>query len=236
VAVHRAAQKIVEKARKIAAHELEVSEEDLEYETGKFMVKGAPDKAKTIPEVAFSAWTAHNLPDGLEPGLDALAVYDPQNFVFPYGAHICAVEVDTETGSIEILRYVAVDDVGTIINPQVVDGQVAGGVIQGIAEALFEEAIYDENGQLLTSSMTNYLVPAASDVPEVTLGRHVTPSTTNELGVKGVGETGTIASPPAVVNAVIDALSHLGVTEMERPMTPERVWRAIRSGKGGASK
>jgi carbon-monoxide dehydrogenase large subunit len=144
--------------------------------------------------------------------------------------------VDTETGAIEILRYVAVDDVGTIINPQVVDGQVVGGVIQGIAEALFEEAVYDEKGQLLTSSMTNYLVPAAPDVPEVIIGRHVTPSTTNELGVKGVGETGTIASPPAVVNAVIDALSHLGVTEMERPMSPERVWRAVQSAKGGASK
>ncbi|HEY3208365.1 MAG TPA: xanthine dehydrogenase family protein molybdopterin-binding subunit [Actinomycetota bacterium] len=236
VAVHRAAQKIVEKARKIAAHELEVSEEDLDYEDGKFMVKGAPDKAKTIPELAFSAWTAHDLPDGIEPGLNALAVYDPQNFVFPYGAHICAVEVDTETGGVDVLRYVAVDDVGTIINPQIVDGQVVGGVIQGIAEALFEEATYDENGQLLTSSMTNYLVPAAPDVPEVIVGRHVTPSTTNELGVKGVGETGTIASPPAVVNAVVDALSHLGVTDIERPMTPERVWRTIRQAKGGASK
>jgi len=236
VAVHRAAQNIVEKARKIAAHELEVSEDDLVYEAGKFTVKGAPDKAKTIPELAFSAWTAHNLPDDVEPGLNSLAIYDPQNFVFPYGAHICAVEVDTETGGIEVLKYVAVDDVGTIINPQIVDGQVVGGVIQGIAEALFEEATYDENGQLLTSSMTNYLVPAASDVPEIIVGRHVTPSTTNELGVKGVGETGTIASPPAVVNAVIDALSHLGVTDIERPMTPERVWRTIRQARGGGSK
>jgi len=235
VAVHRAAQKIVEKARKIAAHELEVSQDDLVFEAGRFLVKGAPDKAKTIPELAFSAWTAHNLPDGVEPGLNSLAIYDPQNFVFPYGAHICAVEVDTETGGIEVLKYVAVDDVGTIINPQIVDGQVVGGVIQGIAEALFEEATYDDNGQLLTSSMTNYLVPAASDVPDVIVGRHVTPSTTNELGVKGVGETGTIASPPAVVNAVIDALSHLRVTDMERPMTPERVWRTIQRAKGGGS-
>jgi len=235
VAVHRAAQKIVEKARKIAAHELEVSQDDLVFEAGRFMVKGAPDKAKTIPELAFSAWTAHNLPDGVEPGLNSLAIYDPQNFVFPYGAHICAVEVDTETGGIEVLKYVAVDDVGTIINPQIVDGQVVGGVIQGIAEALFEEATYDDDGQLLTSSMTNYLVPAASDVPDVIVGRHVTPSTTNELGVKGVGETGTIASPPAVVNAVIDALSHLRVTDMERPMTPERVWRTIQRAKGGGS-
>jgi aerobic carbon-monoxide dehydrogenase large subunit len=236
VAVHKAAQKIVEKARKIAAHELEVSEDDVVFEGGKFMVKGAPDKAKTIPELAFSAWTAHNLPEDTEPGLNALAIHDPQNFVFPFGAHICALEVDTETGGIDILKYVAVDDVGTIINPQIVDGQVIGGVIQGIAEALFEEATYDDNGQLLTSSMTNYLVPAAPDVPEVTVGRHVTPSNSNELGVKGVGETGTIASPPAVVNALIDALSHLGVTDMERPMTPERVWRRIQQAKGGASR
>jgi aerobic carbon-monoxide dehydrogenase large subunit len=234
-AVHRAAMKIVEKAKKIAAHELEVSEEDLEFEGGKFMVKGAPDRAKTIPEVALSAWTAHNLPDGMEPGLDETAVHDPPNLVYPFGAHICVVDVDTETGDVDVVKYVAVDDVGTIINPQIVDGQVTGGVIQGIAEALLEEAVYDENGQLLTSSMTNYLVPAASDVPEVIVGRHVTPSPTNELGVKGVGETGTIASPPAVVNAVVDALSHLGVTHLERPMTPERVWRAIRSAKGGAS-
>jgi carbon-monoxide dehydrogenase large subunit len=236
VAVHRAAQKIVEKARMIAAHELEVSEDDLVFEGGKFMVKGAPDKAKTIQELAFSAWSAHNLPEAMEPGLNALAVFDPQNFVFPYGAHICAVEVDTETGGIDVLKYVAVDDVGTIINPQIVDGQVVGGVIQGIAEALFEEAQYDENGQLLTSSMTSYLVPAAPDVPEIILGRHVTPSNSNELGVKGVGETGTIASPPAVVNAVIDALLPLGVTDIERPMTPERVWRTIQQAKGGASK
>ncbi len=240
VAVHRAAQKVVAKIKKIAAHELEVAEEDLEYERGKFSVKGAPDRAKAIGELAFSAWTAHNLPDGLEPGIEETAVYDAQNFVFPYGAHICVVEVDTETGKVDVLKYVAVDDVGTIINPQIVDGQVMGGVIQGIAEAIFEEAIYDENGQLLTSTMTNYEVPAAPDVPEVIIGRSETPSTTNELGVKGVGETGTIASPPAVVNAVIDALSHLGVTDIERPMSPERVWRTIREakrkGKGGGKR
>ena len=235
VAVHRAADRIVEKARKIAAHELEVSEDDLEYVRGRFSVKGAPDRARTIPEVAFSAWTAHNLPEGVEPELDASAVYDPENFVYPYGAHICAVEVDTETGQVDVLRYAAVDDVGTIINPQIVDGQVAGGVIQGIAEALFEEAVYDENGDLLTSSLTNYEVPAASDVPSIRIDKTVTPSTTNELGVKGVGETGTIASPPAVINAVVDALSHLGVTEMARPATPERVWRAIQQAKGGAA-
>ncbi|HWO71407.1 MAG TPA: xanthine dehydrogenase family protein molybdopterin-binding subunit [Actinomycetota bacterium] len=235
VAVHRAAMKIVEKARRIAAHALEVSEDDLEYEAGRFTVKGAPDRAKTIPELAFAAWTAHDLPDGLEPNLDALAVYDPENFVFPYGAHICVAEVDTETGEVEVVKYVAVDDVGTIINPQIVDGQVVGGVIQGIAEALYEEARYDENGQLLTPNLTSYAVPAAPEVPPITIGRTVTPSTTNELGVKGVGETGTIASPAAVLNAVVDALSHLGVTQIERPATPEKVWRAIQRAKGGAA-
>jgi carbon-monoxide dehydrogenase large subunit len=234
IAVHRAAGKIVAKARKIAAHELEVAEEDLDYAGGTFSVKGAPDRAKTIPALAWSAWTAHNLPDGMEPGLSETAVYDASNFVFPYGAHICVVEVDTETGQVEVVKYVAVDDVGTLVNPQIVDGQVAGGVIQGIAEALYEEAIYSDDGQLLTSSMTNYEVPAASDVPEITIGRSVTPSTSNELGVKGVGETGTIASPPAVINAVIDALAPFGITDIGRPVSPERVWRAIQEAKGGA--
>jgi aerobic carbon-monoxide dehydrogenase large subunit len=229
VAAARAARKIVEKARKIAAHELEVAEEDLDYERGRFSVKGAPDRARTVAEVAFSAWTAHNLPDGMEPGLDALSIYDPQNFVFPYGAHVAVVEIDSETGDTRVIKYVAVDDVGTVVNPMVVEGQVHGGVVQGIAEALYEEAVYDEQGQLLTSSMTNYEIPAATEVPPIQVERgHATPSTTNELGVKGVGEAGTIASPPAVVNAVIDALSHLGITDIERPVTPERVWRAIR--------
>jgi len=236
VAVHRACGKIVEKARKIAAHELEVAEEDLEYAGGTFSVKGAPDRAKTVGELAFSAWTAHNLPDGVEPGLDALAINDPENFVFPNGTHISIVEVDTETGMVRVRTHIAVDDVGNVINPQIVDGQVAGGVVQGIAEALYEEAHYDENGTLVTSSMTNYEVPAATEVPSITMGRTVTPSTTNELGVKGVGETGTIASPPAIVNAVVDALSHLGVTDVERPVSPENVWRAIQQAKGGGGK
>jgi carbon-monoxide dehydrogenase large subunit len=228
VAVHRACQKIVAKARRLAAHELEVAEEDLEFEAGRFQVRGAPERGRTIQELALSAWTAHNLPEGIEPGLDALSIHDPQNFVFPYGAHVCVAEVDTETGKVDIVKYVAVDDVGTIINPQIVDGQIHGGVVQGIAEALYEEAVYDPEGQLLTGSMMNYLVPAACDVPPITVGRHVVPSTSNELGVKGVGETGTIASPPAVINAVVDALAHLGVTNVERPATPERVLRAIK--------
>ncbi|HZD17651.1 MAG TPA: xanthine dehydrogenase family protein molybdopterin-binding subunit [Actinomycetota bacterium] len=234
-AVHRATQKVIAKARKIAAHELEVTESDIEFEDGKFFVKGAPDVSRTIPAIAFSAWRAHDLPDGVEPGLEESAFFNPENLVFPFGAHICAVEVDTETGATEILKYVAVDDVGPVINPQIVEGQVVGGVIQGIAEALFEEAVYDDQGNLTTSSMTQYLVPAASEMPAILTGNHVTPSTTNELGIKGVGETGTIASPPAVLNAVVDALGPLGVTEIERPASPERVWRAIRAAKGGAA-
>jgi carbon-monoxide dehydrogenase large subunit len=233
-AVHRACQKIIEKARKIAAHELEVAESDVEFADGAFSVRGAPDVTRTIASLAFSSWTGHNLPEGLEPGLEGSAFFDPGNLVFPFGAHICVVEVDTETGDVEVTKYVAVDDVGTIINPQIVDGQVMGGVVQGIAESLYEEAIYDDRGNLATSSMTQYLVPAATEVPSMIVGRHETPSTTNELGVKGVGETGTIASPPAVMNAVVDALSHLGVTDVERPATPERVWRAIQAAKGGA--
>jgi carbon-monoxide dehydrogenase large subunit len=235
VAVHRAAMKIVEKARKIAAHELEVSEDDLDYEAGTFSVKGAPDKALTIPALAFSAWAAHNLPDDTEPNLVGTGMYDPQNFVWPFGAHICVVEVDTETGHVEVQKYVAVDDVGRVVNPQIVEGQVHGGVIQGIAEALYEEAVYDENGTLMTSSLSNYCVPAASDVPAIDVGSAgETWSTTNEMGFKGVGETGTIASPPAVINAVNDALSHLGDIDVGRPATPERVWRAIQ-GLGDAA-
>jgi aerobic carbon-monoxide dehydrogenase large subunit len=235
VAIHFAAGKIRDKARKIAAHELEVAEEDLEFSGGKFAVKGAPDRAKSIAEIAFSAWTAHNLPDGTEPGLEATYVFDPPNFTFPSGSHVCAVEVDTETGQTEIVRYVAVDDCGTIINPTIVEGQVHGGVAQGISEAMFEEAIYDENGVLLTSSLANYRVPSAAELPSLTLGSTVTPSSTNPLGVKGIGEAGTIAAPPAVLNAIIDALQPLGVTHIDMPATPERVWRALQHAEGGGA-
>jgi carbon-monoxide dehydrogenase large subunit len=235
IALHYAAQKILDKARKIAAHELEVSEDDLEYEAPVFSVKGAPDKARTIPEIAFAAWTAHNLPPDTEPGLEATHVYDPANFTFPAGAHVCVVEIDTETGEVRIEKYVAVDDCGNVINPMIVEGQIHGGIAQGIAEAMFEEGIYDENGNLMTSSMTNYLVPSAAELPTYELDRTVTPSSTNPMGVKGIGEAGTIAAPPAVVNAVVDALSHLGVTDIEMPATPERVWRAVRQATGGAA-
>ena len=237
VALHFAMEKIKAKARTIAAHELEVAEDDLEFSDGAFRVKGAPDRAKTIPEIAVSAWHAHALPEGVEPHLNATAVYDPPNFTWPAGVHICVVEVDTETGATEIVKYVAVDDCGTVINPQIVEGQVRGGITQGIAEALYEEAIYDDSGNLVTSSMTEYLVPSAVEIPNMELDRTVTPSTTNPLGVKGIGEAGTIAAPPAVINAIVDALSHLGVTEVGKPATPERVWRAIQDARsdGGAA-
>jgi carbon-monoxide dehydrogenase large subunit len=234
-ALRQAVEKVKEKARTIAAHELEVSEDDLEWADGAFRVRGAPDKARTIPDLATSAWHAHSLPEGVEPTLEGTAVYDPPNFTWPAGTHVCVVEVDTETGQTDVLRYVAVDDCGVVINPMIVDGQVQGGVAQGIAEALYEEAVYDESGNLMTSSMTQYLIPSAMEIPDMILDRTETPSTTNALGVKGIAEAGTIASPPAVINAVVDALSHLGVTEMGKPASPERVWRAIHEAKGGAT-
>jgi carbon-monoxide dehydrogenase large subunit len=233
IALHFATEKIKAKARKIAAHELEVAEEDLEWSDGAIRVKGAPDRAKTIPEIAFSSWTAHNLPEGVEPALEETFVFDPPNFTFPSGAHVCVVEVDTETGASEIIRYVAIDDCGNLINPTIVQGQVHGGVAQGIAEAMFEEALYDESGNLQTSHMGYYRVPSAAELPSFETDHTVTPSSTNPLGVKGVGEAGTIASPPAVVNAVIDALQPLGISAIDMPVTPERVWRAIQDAKGG---
>ncbi|CAN5172625.1 molybdopterin-dependent oxidoreductase [soil metagenome] len=235
VALHYAADKIRNKAQKIAAHELEVAEEDIEWVDGKFQVKGAPDKSKTIPQIALSAWTAHSLPEGMEPGLDETYLFDPPNFTFPAGAHLCAIEIDTETGLSEIVKYVGVDDCGTIINPMIVEGQVHGGVAQGIAEAMYEEAVYDESGALLTSHMGYYRIPSAAELPTFATANTVTPSSTNRLGVKGVGEAGTIASPPAVVNATIDALTPLGVTDIDKPVTPERVFNAIQQAKGGRS-
>jgi aerobic carbon-monoxide dehydrogenase large subunit len=233
IALFHACNRVVDKAKTIAAHLLEVAPEDLEFDHGTFSVMGAPGKAKTIQEIAFAAWTAHSLPKGTEPLLEATAVYDPPNFTFPFGTHICVVEVDTETGAVAIQRYIAVDDCGTVVNPMIVDGQVHGGVTQGIAAALYEQAIYDESGNLLTSSMLNYLVPSAAEVPSFELDRTVTPSTTNPMGVKGIGEAGTIASTAAVMNAVADALRPLGVQQIDMPASPENVWNAIRQARGG---
>ncbi len=238
-ALHMALEKIKAKARTLAAFELEVSEDDLEFEGGAFRVRGAPDRSRTIVELATTAWTAHNLPDGFEPDLTATATWDPKNFTWPAGTHVCVAEVDTETGDTEILRYVAVDDCGVVINPMIVDGQVHGGVAFGIAEAMYEEVLHDAAGNLMTSTMTQYLIPSAAELPPFVTDRTETPSTTNPLGVKGIGEAGTIAAPPAVVNAVVDAVSHLGVTHIEKPVSPERVWRAIHEAKvttgGGAA-
>ena len=226
VALYKAGEKILAKARTLAAHQLECSEDDLEFAGGDFTVRGTA-KSANIKALGFAAWAAHDLPEGMEPGLTATHLYDPPNFSWPNGSHACVVEVDTETGAVEIIRYVAVDDCGVQINPNIVQGQLHGGIAQGIAEALFEEAIYDSEGNLLTGNMTSYMIPGPPELPSFELDYTVTPSPTNALGVKGVGETGTIAAPPAVINAVVDALSHLGVTNVERPATPERVWRAI---------
>jgi carbon-monoxide dehydrogenase large subunit len=224
VALYHAAERIVEKAKKIAAHLMEVDEAAIEHSRGVFH---GPDASLTLKEIAFAAWTAHSLPAGLEPGLEATFVYDPPNFSWPSGAHVAIVEVDTETGAVELLRYIAVDDVGTVINPTIVEGQIQGGLAQGVAQALYEDAIYDDDGNLLTSNMVTYLVPAATEFPRWELFRTETPSPTNPLGVKGVGETGAIASPAAVMNAVVDALAEDGITDITMPATPERVWRAL---------
>ena len=226
VALYNAADKVIAKAKQIVAHGLEVADYDLEYDAGRFTVRGT-DRSMTVKEAALAAWTAHNLPDGMEPGLEETYVYDPPNFSWPGGCHVAVVEVDTETGSVDLRRYVAVDDVGTVINPMIVDGQIHGGIAQGVAQALFEEAVYDEDGNLVTGSMLNYMVPSAAELPNFDLDRTESPSPTNPMGVKGVGETGTIASPAAVMNAVVDALSPFGITDIDMPATPERVWRAI---------
>ncbi|KOV63942.1 xanthine dehydrogenase family protein molybdopterin-binding subunit [Streptomyces sp. MMG1121] len=227
-AVHRAATTVVEKARKVAAHLLEASEQDLEFTDGVFSVKGSPEARRTIQEIAFETFTNHDLPDGVEPSINAEHVVDPENFSYPHGTHLCAVEVDTETGRTRIRSYVCVDDVGRVVNPMIVEGQVHGGLAQGIAQALYEEAVYDDDGNLVSGTMADYLVPSAADLPDFVTDRTETPASSNALGVKGVGEAGTIASTPAVVNAVVDALRPLGVHDVRMPCTPERVWRAVK--------
>ncbi|MBI3989926.1 MAG: molybdopterin-dependent oxidoreductase [candidate division NC10 bacterium] len=228
-AIHMSLQKIKEKGKKIAAHLLEAAEADMVYEGGKYFVKGSPDRAKTFQEVSLMAYLAHNLPKGLEPGLEATSFFDPPNFTFPFGAHIAVVEVDPDTGTVKILRYVAVDDVGNVINPMIVDGMVHGGITQGVAQALWEGAVYDENGQLLTGTMMEYALPKADNLPSFETDRTVTPSPVNPMGVKGAGETGTIAATAAVANAVMDALAPFGITHIDLPLTPTRIWQAIQA-------
>ena len=229
-AVVRAADKVIEKAKPIAAHLLEASVDDLEFKEGRFGVRGT-DKGISMAELALASFAAHNLPDGIEPDLDAHATFDPDNFSFPHGTHLCAVEVDTETGATTMRKYVCVDDIGVIINPLIVEGQVHGGLVQGIAQALWEGAEYDEQGTLVTGSFVDYTLPTAADTISFVTDHTTSPSTYNSLGAKGVGEAGTIASTPAVVNAVVDALRPLGVADVTMPCTPERVWKAIQTGR-----
>jgi carbon-monoxide dehydrogenase large subunit len=231
VAVYNSLQRIKDKARRIGAHMLEADVEDVEFEGGKAYVKGSPATAKTIQEIAGAAALAYDLPEGEEPFLDDTYYYDPPNCTFPFGTHIALVEVDAETGAVDLQRYVAVDDVGKVINPMIVDGQVHGGIVQGVAQALWESAVYDENGQLQTSSLMEYPVPRAESIPPIELDRTETPTDVNPLGVKGAGETGTIASTPAVVNAVVDALAPLGIRHLDMPLTPERVWTAMQAAR-----
>jgi carbon-monoxide dehydrogenase large subunit len=231
VAVAMAADEVIAKAKRIAAHQLECAEEDVELADGELRVRGTPARSMTLQAVAFEAFSAHDLPDGLEPNLYGQVAYDPPNFTFPFGTHAAVVEIDEETGRIDLVDYAAVDDCGIQINPMIVEGQLHGGIVQGAAQALWEEAVYDEDGNLVNPTLLDYMVPSAAEVPSFRLDHTVTPSPTNPLGVKGIGEAGTIVATPTVINAIVDALSHLGVTDMRMPATPERVWRTIREAR-----
>lgn len=227
-AIVKSVEKVLEKGAKIAAHKLEAAEEDLEYAEGKWTVKGT-DKSVSFGDVSLTAYVPHDYPEGLEPGLDFSSFYDPVNFTFPFGTHIAVVEVCPDTGKVDLLRFVACDDVGNVMNPMIVDGQIHGGVVQGIGQALLEEVVYDEGGQMITGSYMDYAMPRADDVPSFETDRTVTPCPHNPLGVKGAGEAGAIGSTPAVVSAVVDALAHLGVTDIQMPLTPQRVWKAMQN-------
>jgi carbon-monoxide dehydrogenase large subunit len=222
-----AARKIRAKARKIAAHLLEVGEDDLEWNVNQWQVKGSPEQAKTIQEIAFAAYTNH--PQGMEAGLEATDYYDPPNLTFPFGSYICVVDIDKGTGEVHVRRFVAIDDCGNIINPLVVEGQVHGGLTMGLAPALYEEFVYDANGQCLTGTLADYLLPTAVESPKWETGHTITPSPHHPIGAKGVGESPTVGAPPAIANAVVDALWHLGVRHIDIPITPEKVWRALRA-------
>ena len=229
-AIVKSLEKIKEKGTKIAAHLLEASAEDLDFADGKWTVKGT-DKSVAFGDVSLTAYVPHNYPEGLEPGLDETSFYDPANFTYPFGAHMAVVEVDSDTGKVDLKRFISCDDVGNVVNPMIVDGQIHGGVAQGIGQALLEGAVFDESGQLNTASYLDYAMPRADDLPSFELDRTVTPCPHNPLGAKGCGEAGTIGSTPAVVNAVVDALSPMGVTDLEMPLSPQRVWAAMQQAK-----
>jgi carbon-monoxide dehydrogenase large subunit len=230
--VHRGALKVQDKAKRIVAHLLEAAPEDIEVANGRFSVKGSPDRGMALAEISAAAYIPENLPEGMEPGLEETTFYDPSNFVYPFGAHACVVDVDAETGRVDVVRWVCVDDCGPAINPMIIDGQIHGGVVHAIGQALYERIHYDENGQLVTGTFVDYCLPSAADVPSIETDRTETPSPTNTLGVKGVGEAGTIAGSPAVVNAVIDALRPLGVTFINMPLGSMHVWETIQEAKG----
>jgi carbon-monoxide dehydrogenase large subunit len=234
-AAARAAGKVATKAKAIVAHQLEAAPDDIELREGKFSVRGSPDKGMVLAEVAGAAYVPENLPEGMEPGLSEQSFYDPENFVFPFGAHACVVDVDAETGKIQVVRYVAVDDCGPAVNPMLIDGQVHGGITHGLGQALYERVHYADDGQLVTGTFVDYAMPTAAELPSYETDRTETPSPVNSLGVKGVGEAGTIAASPAVTNAVIDALRPLGVTFINMPLSPMRVWTAIQEARGGAA-
>ncbi len=235
VAISMAADKVIEKARLIAAHQFEAAPEDVEFTDGSFSVAGSPSKSVHIQELGFAAFSAHDLPDGMEPNLQEQVSFDPPNFAFPFGTHVAVVEVDEDTGGVELIGYFAVDDCGNQVNPMIVEGQVHGGVVQGAAQALYEIAVYDDDANITNPSLMDYLVPSAAEMPSIVTDSTCTPSTTNPLGVKGVGEAGTIGSAAAVINAVVDALRPHGITDMKMPATPMRVRRAIEAANGGAS-
>jgi aerobic carbon-monoxide dehydrogenase large subunit len=230
--IARATVKVVDKAKRIAAHVLEAAPEDIELQDGRFAVKGSPDKGMTLAEISGAAYIPENLPEGMEPGLEETAFYDPENFVFPFGAHACITEVDVETGKVDVKRYVAVDDCGPAINPKLIDGQIHGGIVHALGQALFERIHYDEGGQLVTGTFVDYALPSAADVPSFETDRTETPSPVNSLGVKGVGEAGTIAASPAVLNSVVDALRPLGVTFLDMPLSPQNIWSQIQLAQG----
>jgi carbon-monoxide dehydrogenase large subunit len=231
MALVMAARQVMAKARRVAAHLLEAAEDDVEFAGGRFSLSGAPERGLGFADVAKAAWYAHSLPEGTTPGLDETVLFDPANFTYPFGVHVAVVEVDPETGSVRLVRYVAVDDCGTVVNPALVDGQLHGGIAQGIGQALLEDVRYGPEGGQETGSFLTYLLPTAVEVPEMATDRTVTPSDVNPLGVKGVAESGTIAAPAAVMNAIVDALSALGVQDVDMPATPERVWEAIRAAR-----
>ncbi|MBX3029529.1 MAG: molybdopterin-dependent oxidoreductase [Chloroflexi bacterium] len=235
IAAYNAAEKVRDKAKRLAAHMLEANPEDMEYDDGTAFVRGSPDRAKTIAEIALAASVGYDLPAGMEPFLDETAYYDPPNCTYPFGTHVAMVEVDRETGHVDLVRYIGVDDVGKKINPLVVDGQLHGGIAQGVGQALWEGAVYDDSGQLLSGTMMDYALPRASRLPSFELDETVTPSPVNPLGIKGAGEAGTIGSAAAVVNAVVDALSDFGIRHIDMPLTDQTVWRAMRVAEAGGA-